>query len=587
MSDLKTSIILDLAGNLQRRASQYERSMTRLGSNGSRSMRMLSRSTAMASQGIDRLGNRYMALATGAAGIGTVRMLGNLEQRFMRLGNQANLTDTQVDSLKQRIYEVAKAPEIRVDPGEITNAIEKIVEKTGDLDLAQSNLRNIALAIQATGAGGQDIGAMIADMQEKFGLRSKDEFLAVLDTLVLQGKAGAFTLENLATQGERVTAAYAAMGRTGPTAAREMGALLQLAKKGTGGPEQAATAFERLLSELKSKSADLGKKGIQVWDPEQLKLGKKIARSVPDILKEIMRATKGDPEKLTKVFGDESLRALTAMQIEFQQTGGFATLDKYLGLQGDGATLTRDSIRAAKTFNAALGNLVTVGKQFADKELTEPIKELTEYLNGLEPGAVERWLQVGKNLALVGGGLVAAQKLGLFKLGGRMLSRRGGIGLPGMSGGLPGAMGAIPVYIVDGPMSVLNGPGGKPGGGAAGTIAKASPWVMGLKGGGLAMLPAAGAALVGYGSRKGMSALGEWHAGMASTGRLHELRARQMVMGGGSDSFQVRTIDAELDRRFQGELKITIDSEGQPHVEQIDSDNLAIDVDAGQMMRSH
>lgn len=523
MGDIKTSIILDLAGNLQSRAQQFTGGLQRLGKQGSASMRLLGSGVSAASRGLDRLGNRYTAFLTGAAGIGAVRQVGNLEERFVQLGIQAGKTAEEIAVLKKKVYEVAKAPEIRVNPDQLISAVEKIVEKTGDLDLAMENLHTIGATISASGSAGEDIGAMIADLQEKFSIRGKTGFLEMLDTLVLQGKAGAYTLQYMSKEAPKTTAAYAALGRTGSQAGAEMGALLQMSMKGTGEAAQAATAFERLMSELVSESDKLKKNGIQLWDPEQLKLGKKIARSVPDVIKEIMRASKGDPEKLGKIFGQESIRALTAIQVEFQQTGDFATLDKFLKIQGNGKQLMADSAEKALTFNAALRSLSATWQQFADNQLSGPVKNLTEALDGLKPGTVERWLNIGKYIALIGGGLILANKVGrgiagAYKLGKGLMGKGAGGALAGSAGG---SIAPIPVYVVNKHLSMMPGKDGSFGAGAGGAVGKNGSKIMGVlgKAGALTGAGALGYELGGYlnqgfgalfgGKHKGEGWLGE------------------------------------------------------------------------------
>jgi hypothetical protein len=248
---LRTSIFIDLAGNMAARANQFLSGLQRLGTRGSRSINALHRSIQAAGQGLDRLGNRYTALLSGAAGIGTIKQVGDLSMRLTRLGITANITREQTGLLYKQLLDTAQMPDIRVDPGQILTGVEAIVEKLGDLDFAKNNLRNIGLMMQATGAEGLEAGEMIANFKEKFNLKTPQEVLQGLDILVKQGKAGSFTLKDLATQGNRVTAAYGAMGRSGIDAVREMGAVLQVFRRSSGSAEEASTAFKNFFSDLK------------------------------------------------------------------------------------------------------------------------------------------------------------------------------------------------------------------------------------------------------------------------------------------------------------------------------------------------
>ena len=493
---------------------------------------------------------------------------------------------------------MAKAPDIRVNPGQILSAVEEIIEKTGDLKFAEENIRNIGLAISATGAEGLSIGGILAEFQ-KMEMGAKDAFEA-LDILTVQGKQGAFTLQNLAALGPRVVTAYTAMGRGGVTAIREMGAVLQVIRQGTGSSEQAATSFEALMRVLgdKKKIELLQRGGIKVFDPEALEDGRKVLRPINELMKELVERTKGDRSIIQQVLGDsEAVRAFNAAISEFLRIGGVESLDRFYGVQADGTTITRDSIRSAKTFNSALTNLLTVWRQFSDDQLTEPIKKLTEYLDGLKPGTVERWLELGKNIALIGGGLVAAQKLGIFKLGGKLLSR-GKKGAMSGAGGLAGSFGdAVPVYVVNGPASIWNPD-------AAGVPGKSTPkgkswlgWLAAVTGrSAIAMAPAGATAAMVAGSQYAGEKIGAQQLRTVSRQTLQEMLGRESVTGLGPGSSLARQIRDEIDRRdvadlkrqFSGELKISIESEKSVKVDQLKSSHgFDIDFDSGRMMVAH
>lgn len=424
-------------------------------------MRVMGNVAGAAGNALDRVGNRWTAFATGAGGVGVARFVGNLQERFTRLGIQANIGAGEIDALKRQIFEVSRQKGIRVDPGEVTAGIERIVEKTGDLNLARENIENIAAAIQATGAGGADIGAMVADLAQKFDIKGAAAMRRMLDTVVRQGKAGAFTLQNLAAMGERVTAAYAAMGRSGPDAVREMGALLQIARMGTGSAEQAATSFERLMSEIVSKSKDIEGLGITVWDPDKLAGGQKVARSAVDIIKELMVETGGDIQKLGEVFGDESIRLLNTVKTEFQKTGDFKTMDAFLATAGDGKQLMEDSARAAAGANAAMRNLLSAWQTFADTKLTGPIQSLADLMNAMSSEKVDTLMSV----LTWGAGAVGAAVVGrkVYKAGSALRGMFGGKGAA-----LAAAGGPTPVIVTNWPAGGIGGLGGAGG--------KAAPW---------------------------------------------------------------------------------------------------------------
>ncbi|MDW7745875.1 hypothetical protein [Halomonas sp.] len=604
MSELRASVVMDLRGNLDRQARRYEGAMRGMATNGQRHMGRLQRVAGGLGNTLDRVGNRWVALATGAAGVGTVRSLVALEERFTRLGIQSGRSAEEMEELRRQIFETARAPDIRVDPAQITAAIEGIVEKTGDLEFARENLRNIAAAISATGAEGTNIGQIMAEFQ-KMDLRDMDAVLGSIDTLNQQGKQGAFTLQNLAKLGPRVVTAYTAMGRTGPDAIREMGAALQVISRASGGPEETATRFENLLRTFQNADTirELQRGGIQVMDPEDPKR----MRAITDIMVELVERVDGSAQRLSEVITNETaLSAFNSLFSEFNANGEITSFEQFLRVQGDGAATMADSARAAETARGALQNLSTTWQKFADDNLSQHIQSAADALNSLDQEAVDRWLKIGGAVA----GLTAAAYAGrsLYKLGGfyGRLGRgvQGGSttgGIAGSLGGAAGSMAPVPVYVTN---WGARGPGGRntgtrKGGGYSPPTNRPTPKSSPSASTGSKVSPSALRAASALGSRAipaagvGMTALSlgallenavESTKVGRSIGGYAELAreiAKEVVLEYGRS--QVETFREALRDRSESVLKISVDQDGVVRrVEaERDSDGPQVDVDLG------
>lgn len=463
MNELRASVVMDLRGNLERQSRRYEGAMRTMANNGQRHMSRLQRVTGGVGRQLDRVGNRWVALATGAAGFGTVRNLVNLEERFTRLGIQSQRSAEEMEELRRQIFETAREPDIRVDPSQITGAIEAIVEKTGDLEFARENIRNIAMAISATGAEGGNIGEILAEFQ-KMDIRGMDAVLQSIDTLNEQGKAGAFTLQNLASLGPRVVTAYTALGRQGPEAIREMGAALQVIRQGTGSSEQAATAFEALLRTFQDaeKAKELARKsGVQIFDPEELARGREILRPINELIVEIVEAAEGRTSRLSEIFDAEAMRAFNAALGEYNRTGTVESMDRFFQVQGDGTTTMGDSARAAETAAGSIRNLSSAWQDFADTNLSEYIQDAADALNSLDKETVDRWLKIAGITAGGVAGLYALRSLG--RLGADLGRGAGVLRNRSTSGGISGGLGAassmapVPVFVTN--LGALGGGG--------------------------------------------------------------------------------------------------------------------------------
>ncbi|KDM91391.1 phage tail tape measure protein [Photobacterium galatheae] len=454
----RTGSLVGRLGRLFGRAGAGVRRYTRDIGSAIRNNQLLRASLDKAGEKLDGLGNQWTGIATGVAGAGSAMAVMGLEERYERLGIQAGKSRDEMTKLRQEMFATAQQSDIRVDQGEMLAAVEKIVEKTGDLEFARENMANIGRVMQATGAAGVDVGEMFADMSTKFGLKNSEDVLKAIDTLVVQGKAGAFTLQNLAAEGAAVSAAYAAMGRSGPKAVQEMGALLQISRMGSGSAAEAASSMESVLADIRSNYKDIEALGIQVFDEEALARGEKKFRDIPTLLKEIMDTTSGDITQYGELFGDEAMRLMQALA----GSDGRAKFDDFLAIYGDGSAVLQDSARAAKTANAAMVSLKTAWMNFADQNLAGPIAGLADAINSLDPETLETTLKVATG---VGGALAAAYAVrktwqvgksvaGLFSRGGD------GDGGSGDTPDLPGGDDVSKVYVTNMPDSGMGGTSG-------------------------------------------------------------------------------------------------------------------------------
>ncbi|MBP7546361.1 MAG: hypothetical protein KA754_00255 [Corallincola sp.] len=478
---LVTDIVINLAGNLAAKSRQYGQSMSQFAASNQRAMGLVRMSTDAASRGIDSLGNRYVALGTAMVGGAAVRGYAQLDRRISRIAIAADISRDKAKELKDEINAVSNTKGIRIDPNEATSAVEEILTKTGDLAYAIENLPNIAAVIQATGASGLEVGGIFTEFK-KLAIDSSEAAMKAIDTLNMQGKQGAFTLANMAKEGPKIFAAYAATGREGASAVTELGAALQIIRQGVGSDAEAVTAFESIIRDITrpetvKKLKQLG--NIDVFDPEKLKQGKEVMRSLPVLIEEIVTKSGGLSSNLSMLnLTDEAKRALKPVIAEYVQTGDVKAFDKFLKLSGDGSTTLNDASVAASDFAASLQLVSNSWNQFANQQLAAPIAELADAINSLEPDAVQNWLETGKNIALVVGGLVAVKK-GIDAIKWTKGVWDAAKPSKGGAGGIGGAMadlGATPVYVVNMPGGGMGGMGGSadlPGGGGGSKGGKA------------------------------------------------------------------------------------------------------------------
>ena len=400
---MKASLVLTLQGNVVQQARQFAEGFRALSTNGRTQMALLSRGVKSFSDGLDALGNKYTGMLTGAAGAAALRSAGGMESRLERLGIVADRSKKEMQRLNDEIFKVSQDRKINVDSSEVLSAIEQITAKTGDMAVAEENLKNIAMVLSATGASGDDVGSLFSNIFEKFNIRDSQEMLETIDALANQGKMGAFELRDLATQGERIISAYAAMGRTGKEAAIEMGTMMQLGRKGTGSTEQAATAFEALVRNLTDNRIikKLRSIGVTVKDSSGN------FRAIPDIVQDIIVRTKGNTTKLGAIFDEFARRAVNPIAIAYQQAlregksakEAFEQLQNLMSVDTSGQSIIGDSERMAQTFEASVNSLKDALRYFANTNLAEPIAKLAQAINGIDGAQVQKYLDMGLKAA--------------------------------------------------------------------------------------------------------------------------------------------------------------------------------------------
>ena len=307
--------------------------------------------------------NRVKGVMLGLVAVGVMSKLGGevieLDEHLGSIGRQGNLAKAEIEALKEALFDISKAT--FQGPEELLKGISKIMAKTGDISLAVNNLRAIGTVASASGASVEDLAAIVADLSQKFQVAGADMFQA-LDILYVQGKAGAFELKDLATQGERLTASAKMMNLTGIEGVRVMGGMVQVIRQATGSAEEATTSFENLAREM-IQNADKIKaiSGVMVLDSAG------DPRRMDKVMREIVESVDGDITKLYEMFSGRAMRAVNAFAISWKNAGkGWGELDKFIKAGGDLSESLKDAANRSEEFSARMTNVKTTLLEVAD-----------------------------------------------------------------------------------------------------------------------------------------------------------------------------------------------------------------------------
>ena len=432
MSELKAGVLLSLKDQF---SSGIKKAGTEVSNFSSGAIKAVDKVNNAMSGMIGKLGSLGVAVGFGAAIKATI----DLDDRLVRIGTNAGASADKVNKFKRQLFDVAKAPDVKMNTDSLLAAVETLTDKAVGLDFVEKNMRNIALAMKATGINGQEAGNAFA-VFEKLNYSSEE----ILDTLnkmsVISDSAGGFGLSKFTQAMPGLMEMNSTIGDSSDDLIKLYNSM-QILGKGTKNETRAVAAYNAMLTELSDprKQEILQRQlGIKVRDEDTGKF-----RDFSDILKEIAVVGKdkwGNLDALGTVFSSAAMDAVRAYD-------RYGDLNNKLSDLGDTTdAVQKKAANNAKSLKSNLGNLQTAFFAFADKNLTGPLEKVTELLNKLSenPEKVEKYI---RNITIALGGLAA------IKLGAGIVNFIGN--LKGLSGGakidIAGAAGTngMPVFVTN------------------------------------------------------------------------------------------------------------------------------------------
>jgi len=448
MADIKTGVLLSLRDKFSQEIKGAGAATQKFASTA---MSAVNKVDSVFSGMTAKLGALGVSLSLGAAS----NQIIDMDARLTRMGMTADASAEQVNKLKQKIFEAAQDPNIKIDPSKVIDALDVVMTKTGNLEYVEDNIKNIAIALQATGETGESIGDVFSEFQ-KFGY-SASSISQLMDDMVKQGDQGEYTFGKFAKTAKAVLSAYSPIGNSVEDT-KKLGAVMQILISGTKNEEAAVTSLDAIMSELADpqKQEKLGLIGVAVRDSA----GK--FRDLADIMQDTLAVAEkeGNADFLGEIFGMSSMKAVRA----FQQYGkNYKKLTDDLG-DTTGA-LEAKSNRMAGTMKANLQNLQTTFLKFADTNLAKPLERLNDLLSYLSENP-ERMEKVFNTIKYGLGAIVAVK--GLATLSGFIGTISNGI--KSLTGGKmqtalglgQGAASGMPVYVTNMGQSGLGAATGMP-----------------------------------------------------------------------------------------------------------------------------
>jgi hypothetical protein len=202
----------------------------------------------------------------GAMGFGQALMeTKDFETRLRQFGaNTGNMNNAFVNKTRQTMFKVSEA--YGIGKGETIAYAEAVAEATGSASLAVGTLDSMGKVAIGTGSKLSDLAGVVTGLAEKMDV-SEGDIMTVMDVFASQADKGAFELKNMATEMNSVLSLVGKFDLKGIEGARTVGAVMQLARRGTGSSAEAATAAERFFQNTaRNQDAITASTGVQFFN---------------------------------------------------------------------------------------------------------------------------------------------------------------------------------------------------------------------------------------------------------------------------------------------------------------------------------
>lgn len=312
-------------------------------------------------------GAGFSAMAGGAV-VGAPLLKGNdaaqdLETRMTTIAQRSNMSAEATGRFERNLLATGRAANRTRD--ETLSMFDQLTAQGFEAQDALAMGRDVGRAATAYQVGDEDLAATAGSLRNLKLVAGQTG--SAFDVMAVAGKRGNFEFDAMARSFPALTAGAAAYGMTGLKAVSEIAAAAQIARRGAGSDDAAATNLQNLIQKIGSPETErkFAKLGINLR--AGLAAGAKEGKSALETIIELSRqATGGDASKLGKIFEDAqvqaALRPLMADFAEFKDIRDDA-LSANGEVDRDFQRRMKDNAQAVKSMRIEAGTtLIRLGK---------------------------------------------------------------------------------------------------------------------------------------------------------------------------------------------------------------------------------
>lgn len=300
------------------------------------------------------------------------------DAKLARLRIAAKMSAEDIKKLEKRFLALSKTTSQSAK--ELLSGYSAIIERTGDVELANKTLERMGIVATASGSSMEQVGTTFTNLKEKIGL-TIPEIERAMNIFTEQGKMGAFSLAKMAKELPQILSTAGVFGVQGEKGIRTLGTLMQLGMRAYGGiAEQARTGIQGVLRDIPKKRDEIAE--VFKFDIFTKKDGVQTLKSLDVILRGILTASEGNALLLGKVFSGVALDTLAPLLKSYQEFG-FKEYDTFMNVVSTDEALMKDFGIASATTAAQLGSLGDKLFELSVRAGAKPIESLNAALTEL------------------------------------------------------------------------------------------------------------------------------------------------------------------------------------------------------------
>lgn len=334
-----------------------------------------------------------VAIAAGIAGVGIAFVAGardalKFDKALTRFDIDAQGAAGTMNAFRGTVLKLSR--DTGVAKEELLAGAAAFVEGTGKGELATAAMKVLGKATIATGASTSDLSAAMVSLSQNLAVEPQ-QFERALAILAKSGKEGAVELRNMASVLPSLAALFENFGERGLEGTAQLGAALQITKKGFGTAGEAATGLESLMGQIIGRATQLEKAGVKVFRRDKKGGITKNFQSLVKIVPELNKLLGKNRKKFQEAFGrrKEALLALGQLaKVRGEWEGLTAEVGKATSLTADYDKAQASA--AAKATRAWNGVKVALTEAFTPERVASLAKALTAVLR-LASALIERF----------------------------------------------------------------------------------------------------------------------------------------------------------------------------------------------------